>query len=236
MRSVLFPPCCFLLTLLASFTCSVLSLVGAKRLAHKAECLWGTSLVRCAGVRLEADLDALDPDGTYVFMANHQSNMDIPILFAALRRYDFRFLAKENLFAIPFFGAAMRRVGHVAIDRQNSRKAMASINAAAGLLGRGMGLLIFPEGTRSMDFSTLQEFKTGGVIVALKSGAKVAPLVLVGSGDVLPKHARTPKPGRVRLRALPPLDPSTVSSLKDREAFKNDLWAQMERAYQEMRS
>lgn len=236
MRSVLFPPCCLVLTLLASFTCSILSLVGANRLAHKAECLWGASLVWCAGITLEADLSALEPDVAYVFMANHQSNMDIPILFSALRRYEFRVLAKENLFAIPFFGPAMRRVGHVAIDRQNSRKAMASMNAAAGLLARGLGLLIFPEGTRSMDFSQLQPFKTGGAIVALKSGAKVAPLILVGSGDVLPKHARTPKPGRVRVRALAPLDPSAAYTIKDRDAFNNDLWALMDKAYQEMRS
>jgi len=236
MRSLVFLPCCALLTLLASSVCFLLALLGAKRLAHRAECLWGASLAWCAGVRIEADLSALEPGGLYVFMANHQSNMDIPILFAALRRFDFRFLAKENLFAIPLFGPAMRRVGHVAIDRQNRRKAMASIAEAAGLVARGTGLLIFPEGTRSRDFSKIQAFKTGGMIVALKSGARVAPLIVEGSGRVLPKHARSPQPGVVRVRALPPFDPAASYTLKDREAFKNDLWALMDRAYQEMRA
>ena len=73
------------------------------------------------------------------------------------------------------------------------------------------------------------------MVVALKCGARVAPIIVSGSGQVLPKHARSPKPGLVRLRALPPFDPAAYT-LKDREAFKNDLWALMDRAYQEMRS
>ena len=132
MRSILFPPCLVILTLIASSLCWLLAGVGNNgRLAHRVECLWGAALLWCAGIRLEADLSALDPDGVYLFMANHQSNMDIPILFAALARYNFRFLAKENLFAIPLFGPAMRRTGHVAIDRQNRRKAMESIAEAS---------------------------------------------------------------------------------------------------------
>ena len=73
MRSVLFPPCCILLTLLASALCWLLARVGANgRLAHRVECLWGASLLWCAGVRLEADLSALDPDGVYVFMMGRE--------------------------------------------------------------------------------------------------------------------------------------------------------------------
>ena len=116
-----------------------------------------------------------------------------------------------------------------------SRKAMASMNAAAGLLARGLGLLIFPEGTRSMDYSKLQEFKTGGMIVALTCKAMVAPVIITGSGGLLPKHGRRLAPGRVTVRVLPPFDPAASYTLKDREAFKNDLWALMDRAYQEMR-
>jgi 1-acyl-sn-glycerol-3-phosphate acyltransferase len=169
-------------------------------------------------------------------MANHQSHMDIPILFAALSGWNFRFLAKESLFTIPVFGPAMRRMGHVAIDRGNRRKAMESIQEAVDLVSRGIGLLVFPEGTRSMDYSKLQEFKTGGMIVALKCHAQVAPLVLEGSGGVLPKHGRRLAPGVVRLRALPPFDAAALYTLKERENFKNDLWDRMDAAYQEMRA
>jgi 1-acyl-sn-glycerol-3-phosphate acyltransferase len=236
LRTMLFFPGVILASLLFSSLCWLAAKVGPHgRLAHRLECLWGKTIVRLAGVRIEADLSALDPDATYVFMANHQSNLDIPILFSALSGYNFRFLAKESLFSIPLFGPAMRRVGHVAIDRANRRKAMAAIDEAVGLVSRGIGLLIFPEGTRSMDYSRLQEFKTGGMIVTLKCNALVAPIIVSGSGAVLPKHARRPSPGLVRLRALPPFDPAATYALKEREAFKNDLWALMDRAYQEMR-
>ncbi len=235
MRSFFFKLTVVPVTLFFSSLCWLLARLGRPRLAHRVECLWAKCLLWCAGVRVEADLSALAPGGTYLFMANHQSHMDIPILFATLAGYDFRFLAKESLFAIPVFGPAMRRVGHVAIDRQNRRKAMESIQEAADLVSRGTGLLIFPEGTRSMDFSKLQEFKTGGMIVALKCKAMVAPVIITGSGGLLPKHGRRLAPGRVTVRVLPPFDPAASYTLKDREAFKNDLWALMDRAYQEMR-
>ena len=169
-------------------------------------------------------------------MANHQSNLDIPLLFAALSEYNFRFLAKESLFAIPVFGPALRRMGHVSIDRGNRRKAMEAIQEAVDLVAGGVGLLVFPEGTRSMDFTKIQEFKTGGMIVALKCQAMVAPIVISGSGAVLAKHGRRLTPGVVRIRALPPFDAAAAYTLKQREAFKNDLWDRMDAAYQEMRS
>ena len=235
-RSLFFAALVAPLSLLFSSLCWLTARVGRDgRLAHALECLWARSLLCCGGVRVTADLSALDPAGTYLFMANHQSHMDIPILFATLSRYNFRFLAKESLFSIPVFGPAMHRVGHVAIDRANRRKAMEAIGEATSLVSRGVGLLVFPEGTRSMDYSRLGEFKTGGMIVALKCRAMVAPLIVTGSGRILPKHGRWVRSGTVTVRALPPFDPNAQYTLKEREAFKNDLWARMDAAYQEMR-
>lgn len=235
-RSLLFMACVVPVTLFFSTLCWLLARVGPQgRLAHRCECLWARIMLWCAGVRVEADLSALDPQGVYVFMANHQSVLDIPILFAALSRYNFRFLAKESLFSIPVFGPAMRRVGHVAIDRQNRRKAMESIQEAVDLVSRGIGLLVFPEGTRSLDWSRLGTFKTGGMIVALKCQAQVVPVVVVGAGELLSKRCRRIRQGTVTVRALPPFDPHASYTLKEREAFKNDLWARMDGAYQEMR-
>ncbi|BAH77288.1 lysophospholipid acyltransferase family protein [Solidesulfovibrio magneticus] len=237
MRAVLFKLAVVPLTLFFSSLCWLTARLGRDgRVSHFLECLWAKSLVGAAGIRIEADLSALDPGQAYIFMANHQSHMDIPILFAALSGWNFRFLAKESLFQIPVFGPAMRRMGHVAIDRGNRRKAMESIQEAVDLVSRGIGLLVFPEGTRSMDYSKLQDFKTGGMIVALKCQAQVAPLVLEGSGGVLPKHGRRLTPGVVRLRALPPFDAAALYTLKERENFKNDLWDRMDAAYQEMRA
>ena len=102
MRSLFFQVAVVPLTLFFSSLCWLFARVGQHgRFAHQVECLWGKSLVWAAGVRIEADLSALDPKAAYIFMANHQSNLDIPILFAALTGYNFRFLAKDSLFAIP---------------------------------------------------------------------------------------------------------------------------------------
>jgi 1-acyl-sn-glycerol-3-phosphate acyltransferase len=237
MRALLFKLAVVPLTFFFSSLCWLFARVGRHGLiSHRLECLWARSLVWTAGVRIEADLSALDPEAAYIFMANHQSHMDIPILFAALSGYNFRFLAKESLFTIPVFGPAMRRMGHVAIDRGNRRKAMESIQEAVDLVSQGVGLLVFPEGTRSMDYTRLQDFKTGGMIVALKCRALVAPIIVSGSGTILAKHGRTLTPGVVRIRALPPFDAAAAYSLKQREAFKNDLWDRMDAAYQEMRT
>ena len=237
MQSMFFKAAVIPLTFFFSSLCWLFAKAGPHGLfAHRLECLWGKSLVWAAGVRIEADLSALDPKAAYIFMANHQSHLDIPLLFAALSGYNFRFLAKESLFAIPVFGPALRRMGHVAIDRGNRRKAMESIQEAVDLVAGGVGLLVFPEGTRSLDFSRIQDFKTGGMIVALKCQAMVAPIIISGSGNILAKHGRRINPGVVRIRALPPFDAAAAYTLKQREAFKNDLWDRMDAAYQEMRS
>ncbi|WP_428562158.1 MAG: lysophospholipid acyltransferase family protein [Solidesulfovibrio sp. DCME] len=224
------------LTIFFSSLCWVFACLGRNgAFSHRLEALWATSLLWCAGVRVKADLSALTPGESYIFMANHQSHMDIPILFAVLSGFNFRFLAKESLFTIPVFGPAMRRVGHVAINRENRRKAMESIKEATDLVSNGVGLLVFPEGTRAVDTARLGPFKTGGMIVALKCQAKVAPIIITGSAGLLPKHGKRVRSGTVTVRALPPFDPHAQYTLKEREAFKNDLWARMDGAYQEMR-
>jgi 1-acyl-sn-glycerol-3-phosphate acyltransferase len=233
MRNFFFRLCLFPLTLLFSGLCWLAVGLGENNaVSHRLECLWARLLVFCAGVRVEADLRVLTPGTTYVFLANHQSHLDIPALFSVLSDYNFRFLAKDSLFRIPVFGPAMARVGHVAIERENRRKAMQSIERAASLVAGGVGLLIFPEGTRSTDHSTLGDFKTGGMIVALKSRCPVVPLIVTGSGRVLPKGARRITPGVIRVTALPPVDTSAYT-LKDREAFKTHMETIMKNAYLE---
>lgn len=195
---------------------------------------WSGWVLALAGVRLDADLSALDPDTTYVFMANHQSQIDILALSKALKDWGIRFVAKQSLFSIPVFGWAMRRVGNVAIDRSNRRRAMKSIDNAAASVKSGVSMVIFPEGTRATDHGELQEFKIGGMIVALKTGAPVVPLVLCGSGAVLPKGKAMPRPGTVRIKALKPVDAAATYGLKQREVFKHELHQTMNSAYQEM--
>lgn len=195
---------------------------------------YGRFMLRMAGIKVEVDLSALDPKGHYVFMCNHQSLFDIPILFDALWNYHMRFVAKESLFKIPIYGKALGNAGHISIKRENRRSAMKSLDEAVASAHAGISPLIFPEGTRNTDLEKLMDFKVGAVVLALKCGLPVAPLVMEGTGKLLPKGSRFFNPDQpVRLRALPPVDPAAYT-LKDREKFKDDMYALMNEAYQKL--
>lgn len=192
--------------------------------ANRVGRIWGALVLRMAGVRLELDLGGLDPHKAYLFMVNHQSMLDIPIVLAALKPYKFGYVAKESLYDIPLFGHALLRSGHIAIDRSNPRKAMKSIEQAQRRAADGWSIVIFPEGTRNPE---LGEFKIGGMVVALKTGIPVVPVVITGSHEVLPKGSLWIRPRPVLVKALPPIDASARYTLKEREVFKNDLRALM---------
>ena len=196
---------------------------------------WGRGIVRSAGVTLDVDFSALDPDQNYVFLANHISNLDIAVMSAALDPWHGRMVAKESLFSIPLFGWGMRRVGHVAINRENPRQAMRSIDQAVANAKSGLAMVVFPEGTRNPDPDPagLQEFQIGGMVLAIKTGLPVAPVIIEGSGRIWPKGSRWARPGTVKVRALAPI-PAGAYTMKDRERFKNDLYAIMNPAYQEL--
>lgn len=229
----------YALTPLVTIVASSIALIGGRalgdRIGNFAQRLWAHGTLIPAGVKIEADLSALDPAQTYVFVANHQSNFDISVTTAALNRWSVRMVAKESLFKIPLFGPAMRRVGHVSVDRAKSRKAMQAIQEAVDIANSGISMVIFPEGTRGTDLSRIGEFKIGGFILALKTGLPVAPIVITGTGDITPKGGLRIRPGTVRVKALPPVDPCRYS-LKEREKFKEDLHTAMNAAYLEMRN
>lgn len=200
--------------------------------------LWSRCAVVFSGIRLEADLAAVPPasQGPVVFMVNHQSQFDIPITTLLLREHYPAFIAKKSLFNIPLVGWAFRVGKHIPIDRKNSRSAMKSMDNAAEVARAGRSIVIFPEGTRQLDTSTLGEFKSGGIILALKTGLPVIPVVMDGTGEILPKgHITLKRRQRVQVQALPPVDLSGYT-LKDRNRFLADLHALMNTAYQEMRA
>ena len=197
---------------------------------------WARSLIRAAGVRIEADLKTTRGLEKFVVVSNHQSNFDIPVLFDVFREVPIRFVAKDTLFRIPIYGKALAAAGHISIDRSNRRSAMKSIETAVASAQRGNVPLIFPEGTRQTDLSQLGEFQIGGIVLALKCGLPVVPVIICGSGEVMPKGSFLVDPRRtIRVKALPPIDP-TAYSMKDREQFKDDLRKMMDAAYRELRA
>lgn len=195
---------------------------------------WGEAAVNLAGMKIEADMGDVDPNGHYVFIGNHQSNLDIPVLFEVLRKNRIRFVAKKSLFEIPIYGKALAHAGHICVDRENRRAAMKSLNEAVERSKEGFSPFIFPEGTRNTNLEELMEFKVGGMIIALKAGLPVVPIVMTNTGRVMGKgqFVINNEP-IVRVKALPVIDPSEYT-LKDREKFKDDLYEMMNKAYKEL--
>jgi 1-acyl-sn-glycerol-3-phosphate acyltransferase len=160
---------------------------------------WGRVLCRAAGVRVEINgLEHLNGPGPYIFAANHQSQFDIFAIQGHFP-YDFRWLAKKELFGVPLFGHAMHRAENIPVDRAHSRQAVKSLDEAAQRIADGTSVIIFPEGTRSEDGSLLP-FKAGAMVLAIKARVPVVPVAITGSYDVMPKDCLLPRPGRIRIR------------------------------------
>ena len=177
--------------------------------------LWGQVLLLVSGVRVEVDgLQLIDPAGSYIFMANHTSYMDTPVVLANIS-VQFRFLAKRGLFQIPFLGSHLHRAGHIPVPRDDPRAAVKTLQLAAETIQKKKtSLLVFPEGGRSHD-GLLAPFKEGGAYIAIRAGVPVVPLVLLGGNKVLPYGGGIVKSGKIIMRILPPI-PTAGLSLKDR--------------------
>ena len=176
--------------------------------AHWCARTWSRLILRTTGVRVEiTGLDRLVPGRTYVFVANHQSIYDIPILFWALP-YQLRIIAKESLGRFPFLGWHLRRTGHMLVDRKRPDRT-AIFSWASRLTSQGLSLIVFPEGTRSRD-GRVARFKGGSFYLALEAGLPVVPLSVTGSRHVMLKGRLATYPGHVRLVVHEPIDTSEL--------------------------
>jgi 1-acyl-sn-glycerol-3-phosphate acyltransferase len=146
-------------------------------------------------------------------MSNHQGSYDIFALLGHLP-YQFKWLAKKELFSIPFFGWTMAAVGYISIDREGNRDTVAAINEAAQKIRDGMSVVIFPEGSRSPD-GLIQPFKKGGFTLAIKSKVPIVPIAISGSRDIMPKDRLTAVSGEIRMVVDRPIETAHLSS-KDR--------------------
>ena len=165
--------------------------------AHWCARTWSRLILVTTGVHVEViGLDRLTPGRTYMFVSNHQSIYDIPILFWSLP-YQLRIIAKESLGRFPFLGWHLRRTGHMLVDRRRPDRT-AIFTWASSLTEKGLSLIIFPEGTRSRD-GRVAPFKGGGFYLALEAGLPVVPLSVVGSRHVMLKGRLATYPGHVRL-------------------------------------
>jgi 1-acyl-sn-glycerol-3-phosphate acyltransferase len=164
-------------------------------------CQWWVWLnLRICGVRVRVRrLAPLDPEAPYVFMSNHRSQYDILAVVAALREFQLRWVAKKELTRVPVFGWALKHTGHVIIDRSDHQQAVESLRAARAQMLDGISVTIFPEGTRSAPGQRLLPFKKGGFMLALETGFPIVPIVVRGSGEILPRGSWQPAPGELEV-------------------------------------
>ncbi len=150
---------------------------------------WSRAIVNFAKVELSVIGRELAPEGeAFVVMSNHQSLYDIPVLFQALQRR-VRMVAKTELFKVPIWSGAMRRAGFVEIDRANRVAAMRSLDRAKAAVASGTSIWIAPEGTRSPT-GELGEFKKGGFHLAIATAARILPVSIDGTRNVLTAKGR----------------------------------------------
>ena len=185
---------------------------------------------KISGVKVEIfGLDKIDPKRTYVYMANHQSLVDGPLLFRIIPQR-LRVLLKKEVFRIPLVGTAMKIVEFIPIDRKDKEGARKSIELAIKKIKeKNYSFLIFPEGTRSLN-GNLLPFKRGGFVLAIKSGVPIVPITIIGSRNVLPKKKFFLKKGKIKVIFHPPIPTAELKyedrfilTEKIRDIIKNDL-------------
>lgn len=171
---------------------------------------WSWLVLRTLGVRFSASyhprLDAARPA---IYVANHQSQLDIPVLALAMPT-DFRVVTKRELLFVPVFGWALWLAGFVFIDRSDRERAIRSLDRAAHRVKGGTSIVVFAEGTRSPD-GHLLPFKKGGFILALQAGVPIVPVAIRGGHDLLPKGSLRPRRGTMQIAFGEPIDTSGYS-------------------------
>ncbi|HKQ09414.1 MAG TPA: lysophospholipid acyltransferase family protein [Blastocatellia bacterium] len=140
-------------------------------------------------------VEYLRNDEAYVYMANHSSLIDTPALFGYLP-YQFKIMAKKELFYVPFMGWHLWTSGNFPVDRSDGRKTARSLRRVIEGVKGGKSLAVFPEGTRTPD-GHLQDFKPGAFKIALRAGVPIVPVTIRGTFRLLPKTTLAPRPGRV---------------------------------------
>jgi 1-acyl-sn-glycerol-3-phosphate acyltransferase len=157
------------------------------------------------GIRVTVEGAENLPEGAAIFVANHASNVDPPVLAWTIPRR-IAILVKKELFKLPIFATSMRVASFIPVDR-GSKEAVNSIDAAVKVVQSGVSLLIFPEGTRSPN-GRLRRFRKGAFTIAVRSGAPIVPTSIAGTQKIMMKGDSFLHPGAVTVRFGPPIDPS----------------------------
>jgi 1-acyl-sn-glycerol-3-phosphate acyltransferase len=207
--------------ILAVLTIAVAWLPPRRQWSFAVMRIWSSSLLASGLVRVEARYSPeLEPGRSYVFLSNHQSLFDIPVLIATAPG-QLRMIAKQSLFRIPLFGWALKAGGFVPVDRADRSTAGKTFSSASARLREGTSMLLFPEGTRSTE-DVLLPFQRGGFLLALKSGLPIVPVGIHGTRAIQRRGSFVIHPGRVTVTYGAPIDPSSYG-LKRKEELAEEV-------------
>jgi 1-acyl-sn-glycerol-3-phosphate acyltransferase len=208
---LIYMPLACLATLIGAFLAVPLAVLVSPRLANLYVAVpWGRILCFFAPVRVEVQgREHVQADQSYVVVANHQSQMDIPVIYGFCG-LDLRWVMKAELRKVPFIAQGCKAIGHIFVNRSDPDQAREAINTAVGRLKPGTGILFFAEGTRSRT-GNLLNFKKGAFRVAIDQGMPVLPVTVVGTRDIMPADSLKMRPGRVVLQIHPPMQTSGMS-------------------------
>jgi 1-acyl-sn-glycerol-3-phosphate acyltransferase len=185
---------------------------------------WARIMMKICGVKLETrGLEKVDQSNNYVFVGNHLSFMDTPVVLATIPQ-QFLFLVNVRFVKLPFLGWHLQRTGHLAVDAADMRASLKVMTEAAKRIeDRKLSVLLFPEGTRSKD-GTMKEFKEGAAYIAIKSGATVVPFALRGTAEIIAVGSLHVRPGKVQFLVGDPISTAGLT-LKDRAVLTEQMRA-----------
>ena len=192
--------------MMSAMSCALIFFLGPARMWLVMARPWARGAICLVGVKLKID-GAENLTGPAVFVSNHQSLIDVVFLPAILPR-KVRWVAKKELLRIPLWGWAFGAGGAVLIDRKNPRAAILNIREGLKRLPKGWSVVVFPEGTRSLD-GTLKPFKKGAFHIALETGMPMVPIGMDGAHDIVPLGASLVRAGEVRVTVGKPIPTDT---------------------------
>ncbi|MBT3229443.1 MAG: 1-acyl-sn-glycerol-3-phosphate acyltransferase [Candidatus Marinimicrobia bacterium] len=195
------------------------------RLSHKLGRRWAWGVLKISSVKVEIEgLEHIDEKSQYIFISNHTSAFDIPAIYWGIKNKN-GMLAKKQLQYVPFFGWAMWAAGHFFVDRKDHRAALAVMEQVAVQMSanKGHSLVIFVEGTRSMD-GQLQRFKKGAFVLSLDTGIPIVPIIINGARKAKSKKQRRISATTIKLTILPPMDPGAYNT-ETRQQYLDDARA-----------
>ena len=179
---------------------------------------WSRGILKVTGAQLVVEgQENIPKDGPCVFVGNHRSYYDIPLLLVALDA-PHGILAKEELGKIPLLNRWMKLLGCVFVQRDDVRASVRALNDASAIVESGRSFVIFPEGTRYKgEEGGAGEFKAGAFRIAVKAGAPVVPVAITGARALFESHGNRCFPGAVHIKVLPPIQTAGMSRAEQKQ-------------------